>query len=131
MLLSAAKGQRPRNYLSCCYSCRISHLAYALSTPTTMLPQFLLFFVGPWSVVVVQLVVRSLPTPEIRGSNPIIGKFYFLSTVLKDENKEKEAWNVLIKKNIIYGCKGRPLLHFVFLFNIRKPKTDPTSAKIV
>ena len=96
-----------------------------------MLPQFLLFFVGPWSVVVVQLVVRSLPTPEIRGSNPIIGKFYFLSTVLKDENKEKEAWNVLIKKNIIYGCKGRPLLHFVFLFNIRKPKTDPTSAKIV
>ena len=40
---------------------------------------------GP-AVVVAQLVERSLPIPEVRGSNPIIGKNYIedlLSTVLK------------------------------------------------
>ena len=36
LLLSAAEGQRPRNYSSCC--CWIFHLIYALSTPTTVLP---------------------------------------------------------------------------------------------
>ena len=39
------------------------------------------------AVVVAQLVERSLPTPEVRGSNPVIGKnllnIYLLSTVLK------------------------------------------------
>ena len=44
--------------------------------------------------MVAQLEERSLPTPEIRGLNPIIGKI--LSTKCtkkyrKDENKEKEA----------------------------------------
>ena len=41
-------------------------------------------------VVVAQLVERSLPIPEVRGSNPVIGKIYIehlftclLSTVLK------------------------------------------------
>ena len=28
-----------------------------------------------WAVVVAQLVERSLPTTEVRGSNPVIGKF--------------------------------------------------------
>ena len=32
-------------------------------------------------MVVAQLVERSVPTPEIRGSNPVIGKLYLLSTV--------------------------------------------------
>ena len=45
--------------------------------------------VGGWAVVVAQLVELSLPTTE----NPVIGKFYLLLTVLKDENKEKEAGN--------------------------------------
>ena len=43
-----------------------------------------------WAVVVAQLVERSLPIPEVRGSNPVIGKFYtehlftcLLSTALK------------------------------------------------
>ena len=39
------------------------------------------------AVVVAQLVERSLPTPEVRGSNPVIGKIYIehclLSTVKK------------------------------------------------
>ena len=38
-------------------------------------------------MVVTQLVEQWLLTPEIRDSNPVIGKFYFPSTVLKDEKK--------------------------------------------
>ena len=43
-----------------------------------------------WAGVVAQLVERSRPIPEVRGSNPAIGKIYIeylftclLSTVLK------------------------------------------------
>ena len=48
-----------------------------------------------WAVVVAKLVERSLPTPEIRGSNPNIGKLLSTNCTLnrKDENKEKEAGN--------------------------------------
>jgi hypothetical protein len=54
-------------------------------------------------VVVAQLAERSLPTPEIRGSNPSIGKIYpiYLSTVSqfrKDENKRKRGRNGPFKK---------------------------------
>ena len=38
-----------------------------------------------WVVVVAQLAKRSLPTPEVRSSNPVIGKVFI------DENKEQEA----------------------------------------
>ena len=31
-----------------------------------------------WAVVVAQLVERSLPIPEVRGSNPVIGKNLFI-----------------------------------------------------
>ena len=31
-----------------------------------------------WAVVVAQLVEWSLPTPEVRGSNPVIGKNLFV-----------------------------------------------------
>ena len=31
-----------------------------------------------WAEVVAQLVDPSSPTPEIRGSNPVVGKFYLL-----------------------------------------------------
>ena len=51
------------------------------------------------AVVVAQLVEQSLPIPEVRGSNPVIGKILFIYwtfvycqlCVEKDENKEKEA----------------------------------------
>ena len=53
-----------------------------------------------WAVAVAQLVERSLPIPEVRGLNPVIGKKLFIlnicllsNCVLKDENKEKEAWD--------------------------------------
>ena len=48
-----------------------------------------------WAVVVVQLVERLLPNPEIRSSNLVNGKFYLTSTALnlywKDDNKEKRG----------------------------------------
>ena len=61
-------------------------------------------------MVVAQLVERSIPTPEIRGSNTVIGKFYmcFMSTVLKRRKYIKEAVNrPFIKRNrkkVKYGC---------------------------
>ena len=41
---------------------------------------------GAGAVVVAQLVERSLPAPDVRGSNPVDGKIYIerlLSTILK------------------------------------------------
>ena len=44
-----------------------------------------------------QLVERLLPIPEVRGSNPVIGKIVlnivYCQLYWKDENKEKEAGN--------------------------------------
>ena len=36
------------------------------------------FITVPVAVVVAQLVERSLPIPEVRGSNPVIGKNLYL-----------------------------------------------------
>ena len=49
-----------------------------------------------------QLVEWSLPTPEIRGSNPKTGKALSTNCNLnrKDENEEKEAGNGLSLKKI-------------------------------
>ena len=49
---------------------------------------------GRWAVVVAKLVERSLPTPEVRGSNPTI-----------DENKEKRGWEWPIFNMTSAGCK--------------------------
>ena len=53
------------------------------------------------AVVVAQLVERSLPKPEVRGSNPVIGEnlyiywtfVYCQLCIEKTKNKEKEAGN--------------------------------------
>ena len=55
------------------------------------------------AVVVAQLVGHLLPIPEVRSSNPVIGKIYIehclLSTVLKKMKiKKKEAGNGPFKK---------------------------------
>ena len=58
-----------------------------------------------WAVVVAQLVERSLLTPKTCGSNPVMGKCYFLSNCVKSVLKrqklrEKEAGNgPFIKKD--------------------------------
>ena len=57
-------------------------------------------------MVVAQLVERSLPIPEVRGSNPVIGKILYILNICllsivfwKDENKEKEAGMAHFKKD--------------------------------
>ena len=44
-----------------------------------------------------QLVERLLPTTEIRGSNPVFGKFYLLPTVLKILKKRKRSQKAIKK----------------------------------
>ena len=57
-----------------------------------------------WEVVVAQLVERSLPTPEVRGSNPVIGKIYMY---WKDENKEKSGREM---SNFLILCVIEPVI---------------------
>ena len=51
-----------------------------------------------------QLVEQSLLTPETRGLDPVIGKFYLLSTALKNvlkrqkERKRGRGWPIFFKK---------------------------------
>ena len=51
------------------------------------------------AVIVAQLVLWLLPTPEVGGSIPIIGKIYIeqclLSTVIKKRGRESFELNVL------------------------------------
>ena len=53
-----------------------------------------------------ELVERSLPTPEICGSNPNFGKVLSTNCKLnrKDENKEKEAGNGPSLKICMFCC---------------------------
>ena len=56
-----------------------------------------------WVVVVAQLVERLLPTPEVRGSNPVIFKIYIehlfaVNCIEKTKIKKKEAENGPFKK---------------------------------
>ena len=57
-----------------------------------------------WEVVVAQLVERSLPISEVRGSNPVIGKNLYgtftVNCIWKNENKVKQAGNGPFKKTI-------------------------------
>ena len=43
-----------------------------------------------WAVVVAQLVERSLPEPEINGSNPVIGNFIYYKLYLKTVLKRRK-----------------------------------------
>ena len=49
------------------------------------------------AVVVAQLVERSLPLPEVRGSNPVLGKNLYstftVNCIEKTKIKKKEAEN--------------------------------------
>ena len=53
-----------------------------------------------WTVVVTQLVERSLPTPNIHGFKDKILSSLSTNFNRKDENKDKEAGNALLKKNL-------------------------------
>ena len=75
-----------------------------------LLQRTLTNFVG--AVVVPQLVERSLPITEVRGSNPVIGKnvywTFFCQLYWNDENKEKEAGKGPFFKKL---CKRKVLLY--------------------
>ena len=43
-----------------------------------------------WEVIVAQLVKRSLPTPEIRGSNPDIGEILSTNCTLQKTKIKKK-----------------------------------------
>ena len=63
-----------------------------------------------WAVVVAQLVERLLLTPEVRDSNPVIGKLLYwtficlLSIVLRRRKMRKEAGNGPFKKEYYSMC---------------------------
>ena len=55
-------------------------------------------------MAVAQLVEWSLPTPEVYGSNTVIGKVYItyvLSTVLNRQKYRKEAGNGPFNKQLV------------------------------
>ena len=64
------------------------------------------------AMVMAQLAKQSLPIPEVRGSNPVIGKVFIeyclLSTVLKSRSKRTRDRERLIFK-IIHGKLSRYL----------------------
>ena len=64
-------------------------------------------------MVVAQLVERLLPSPEVRGLNPFIGKIYIerlLSTVLKRQNKEERDREWLLFRSIFSHFSQQKLL---------------------
>ena len=59
---------------------------------------------------------RVLPTPEIRGSNPVIGKIYLPSTVLRTVMKRQKKKRP--RGTIFLMCHSRPLFLY-FRFSIQ------------
>ena len=65
-----------------------------------------------WAVVVAQLVERSLPIPDVRSLNPVIGKHLYwtlftFNCIEKTKIKEKEAGNGPFKKIPGRKCKQK------------------------
>ena len=54
-------------------------------------------------MVVAQLVGWSIPTPEVRGSNPVIGKFYMFCQLTKFKTPGMAHINHLCKVDISQG----------------------------
>ena len=67
-----------------------------------------------WVVVVAQLVERSLPIPEVHGSNPVLDKIcienlFTVNCIEKTKIRKKETGNgSFCEKNdyVIESCKG-------------------------
>ena len=96
-------------------------------------------------MVLAQLVERSLPTPEVHGSNLVIVKllyrtFGFLQLKIKVENNEKEAGNGPFKKTLssiyvfihelvsekvlLFMHQLRPLIAFILIIYMGSKETD-------
>ena len=78
---------------------------------TASIKLFMKHYSWPWAVVVAQLLKRSLPIPEVHGSNPAIGKIYwtfvYCQLYWKDENKEKRGREWPIFKTLILAFEHR------------------------
>ena len=67
-----------------------------------MVQFFLQCKINIWAVVVAQAVERSIPIPEVRGSNPIMGKNLYLTFTVncieKTKIKKKRSGMAHLKK---------------------------------
>ena len=91
---------------------------------------------GSWAVVLAQLVERSLPTPEVHGSNLVIVKllyrtFGFLQLKIKVENNEKTLSSIYVfihelvsEKVLLFMHQLRPLIAFILIIYMGSKETD-------
>ena len=91
---------------------------------------------GSWAVVLAQLVERSLPTPEVHGSNLVIVKllyrtFGFLQLKIKVENNEKTLSYIYVfihelvsEKVLLFMHQLRPLIAFILIIYMGSKETD-------
>ena len=77
-------------------------------------------------MVVAQLVERSPLTPEIRGSNPVLGNtcIEHLFTVNCVEKSEKEAGNGPFFKKYLLNKTFRPLIIILLLLTEFEPESS-------
>ena len=72
-----------------------------------------------WAVVVAQLVEQLLPTPDIRGSNPDIGKILSTNCTLeKTKIKKKRPGMAYLQKSYLYAHLVTDLGHYSSLICI-------------
>ena len=68
-------------------------------------------------VVVAQLVERSLPIPEVRGSNPVIGKNLYrtftVNCIEKTKIKKKRPGMAHFKKKLICSTGESPVANLI------------------
>ena len=64
------------------------------------------------AVVVAHLGERLLPTPEVRGSNPVTGKLIFCQLYWKNEKSRKRDWerSIFLKTFLLYNLRFLKLL---------------------
>ena len=89
---------------------------FGVSTKNTMLTKFK----DNWAVVVAQLAEWSLPTPEIRGSNPDISNKNFKSvncypekSKIKKKRPGMAQFNKKFKDNFSQFCRSLKKAHYV------------------
>ena len=61
---------------------------------------------------VAQLVERSLPIPEVHGSNPVIGKNLFILNICLLSNEDGREWPIFKKKQAMTDCMGQLKKHW-------------------
>ena len=73
------------------------------------------------------MVKQSLPTPEIRGSNPVIGNIFLLNVCRKDEKKMEAGNGPFVKKSrhgqfYNFGNNNTEILWILYSWMLLMPK---------